>query len=133
MKTLYPYLLALTLLVLLVVGSHFAQARPAVAEPEAVDVRSTRVARYLAASLELSRKQQKAVSRSTRQYFQQLATLGETTERPGMVASATEARLLPSPAALKAADTYEQELARIFTPGQYNAYSWLIRQPGTGR
>lgn len=133
MKTLHTYLLALTLLALLVVGSHFAQARPTVAEPESVAVRSTRVARYLAAALDLSGRQQKAVARSTQQYFQQLTALGETTERPGLVASATEGRLLPSPAALKAADTYEQELARIFTPGQYNAYSWLTRQPETGR
>lgn len=133
MKTLHTYLLALTMLALLVVGSRFAQARPANPEPESVAVRSTRVVRYLAASLELSRKQQKAVSRSTQRYFQQLAALGETTERPGLVASATNGRLLPSPLALQAATTYEQELARIFTPGQYTAYSWLTRQPETGR
>ena len=133
MKTYQTYLLALTMLALLVVGSRFAQARPATAAPESVAVRSTRVVRYLASSLELSRKQQKAVSRSTQQYFEQLASLGETSEKPGMVASATSGRMLPSPAALKAAETYEQELARIFTPGQYNAYSWLTRQSGAGR
>ena len=133
MKTYQTYLLALTMLALLVVGSRFAQARPATAAPESVAVRSTRVVRYLAASLELSRKQQKAVSRSTQQYFEQLAYLGETSEKPGMVASATGGRMLPSPAALKAAETYEQELTRIFTPGQYNAYSWLTRQSEAGR
>ncbi|RSK37302.1 hypothetical protein [Hymenobacter metallilatus] len=133
MKTLHTYLLALTMLALLVVGSHFAQARPASALPESVEVRSTRLARYLATSLQLSRQQQKAVQRSTRQYFQQLAALGETPEQPGLVATATEGRLLPSPAALQAEQTYQQTLARIFTPGQYNAYSWLTRQPDGGR
>ncbi|RSK50935.1 hypothetical protein [Hymenobacter rigui] len=133
MKTLHTYLLALTMLALLVVGSRFAQARPTSASPETVELRSTRLARYLAGSLQLSKQQQKAVERSTRQYFQQLAALGETSERPGLVATATEGRMLPSPAALQAEQAYQQTLARIFTPGQYNAYSWLTRQPGTGQ
>ena len=101
--------------------------------PESVAVRSARQAGYLAESLDLSRRQRKAVARSAQRYFGQLEQLGETAERPGLVAATTPERLLPSPAALQAAADYEQELARIFTPGQYNGYSWLTRQSGTGR
>ncbi|WP_426493438.1 hypothetical protein [Hymenobacter sp. 102] len=133
MKTLTTYLLTLTLLALLAVGSRVAQARPDGATREPVAVRSSRMARYLGQTLSLSRQQQREVQRSTRQYFQQLEALGETPAQPGMVASATEGRMLASPAALQAEKIYEQTLAGIFTPGQYNAYSWLTRQPGTGR
>ena len=65
MKTLYPYLLALTLFALLLVGAQVSQAHPAATNPESVDVRSTRLARYLSHSLDLSRRQHKAVERST--------------------------------------------------------------------
>lgn len=133
MKTLTTYLLTLTLLALLAVGAHVAQARPDGSAPEPVAVRSSRMARYLGQALSLSRQQQREVQRSTRQYFQQLEALGEMPAQPGLVASATEGRMLGSPAALQAEKTYEQTLAGIFTPGQYNAYSWLTRQPGAGR
>ncbi|MFD2785788.1 hypothetical protein [Hymenobacter rubripertinctus] len=133
MKTLYPYLLALTLFVLLLVGAQVSQAQPAAVSPESVAVRSTRLARYLARSLNLSRRQHKEVARSTRTYLAQLASLGETNERPGLVAAAEPGRLLPSPAALRAEKNYEEELARVLTPGQYNGYRWLRRQPGAAR
>lgn len=133
MKTLQTSLLTLTLLVMLGAGSRLAQARtaPAVAV-EDVAVRSGRQTRFLASTLQLSAAQQRAVLRSTTVYFEQLTTLGETTERPGLVAAASVGRLLPSPAALQAGKEYEQTLARILTPGQFNAYSWLTRQSGTG-
>ncbi|MBT9393185.1 hypothetical protein KLP40_08415 [Hymenobacter sp. NST-14] len=133
MKTLYPYLLALTLFALLLVGAQVSHAHPAALSPESVEVRSTRLTRYLTQSLDLSRRQRKAVERSTRSYLTQLADLGETAERPGLVAASGQGRLLPSPAALQAEKTYEQQLARILTPGQYNAYSWLTHQSGAAR
>ena len=133
MKTLYPYLLALTLFALLLVGAHVSQAHPAAANSESVELRSTRLTRYLAHSLGLSRRQRKTVERSTRTYLTQLASLGETNERPGLVAASGQGRLLPSPAALRAEKNYEEELARVLTPGQYNAYNWLTRQSETAR
>ncbi|MDU0369706.1 hypothetical protein ACFPAF_04815 [Hymenobacter endophyticus] len=133
MKLLTTCLLTLTLLALLVVGSHVAKAQTAAGTPATVQVRSKQVARYLASALQLSSKQQRVVERSSRTYLQQLSTLGESPERPGLVAASTAERTLPSPAALQAEQTYEQTLARIFTPGQYNAYSWLTRQPVTSR
>jgi hypothetical protein len=117
MKTLTTYLLTLTLLALLAVGSRVAQARPDGAAPEAVTVRSSRMARYLGHALGLSRRQQQEVQRSTQQYFQQLEALGETPAQPGLVAAAREGRMLASPAALQAEKAYEQTLAGIFTPG----------------
>ncbi|MCA8833383.1 hypothetical protein [Hymenobacter pini] len=133
MKTLTTCLLTLTLLALLAVGAHVAQAQPDGSASKSVTVRSSRLARYLGQALSLSRQQQREVQRSTRQYLQQLEALGETPAQPGMVASATEGRLLASPAALQAEKTYEQTLIRVFTPGQYNAYCWLTRQPEAGR
>lgn len=133
MKLITTCLLTITLLALLVVGSQVAKAQTATGTPVAAEVRGRQVARYLASALQLSGRQQKAVERSSRAYFQQLATLGESPERPGLVAASVVGRTLPSPAALQAEQAYEQTLARIFTPGQYNAYSWLTRQPVTSR
>jgi hypothetical protein len=108
------------------------QAQPLQTAPSTtatVAVRSAQLSSYLAESLGLSGRQRRAVARSTRHYLALLAELGETAERPGLVATAAPAgRLLPSPAALRLEREYEQNLARIFTPGQYNGYCWLMGQ-----
>ena len=134
MKTFHTYLLTLAMLLLLVVGSRFAQAaHPAAASPESVKLRTERLTGYLTQALQLNRQQQRAVSKSTRKYLQQLSALPLSTERAALLATNTEERLLPVSSVAQIEKEYSLALGRILTPGQYNAYSWLhMHQPEEG-
>ncbi|MBX0291477.1 hypothetical protein K3G63_13590 [Hymenobacter sp. HSC-4F20] len=124
MKTLPTYVLALAMLLILGVGSRFAQAARPVLPPAqgSVAQRTSHLTNYLARTLHLSQPQQKQVAQSTRKYLQQLELVAV---KPGLVAASTPERLLTGQTAAEAEKEYTLALARILTPGQYTAYSWL--------
>ncbi|GAB3232379.1 hypothetical protein GCM10027346_19600 [Hymenobacter seoulensis] len=134
MKTFHTCLLTLAMLLLLVVGSRFAQAaQPVAASPESVKLRTERLTGYLTQALQLNRQQQRAVAKSTRKYLQQLSTLPASANRAAMVATNSDERLLPVSSVVAIEKEYSLALGRILTPGQYNAYSWLhMHQPEEG-
>lgn len=108
-----------------------ARAADVPAPADTPQLRAARLTGYLAHSLDLSKRQRKAVLRCTRQY---LAGMDSLATAPEMLATSAEGRMVQRPAKARITETYEQALARILTPGQYNAYSWLQeQQPETSR
>ena len=124
------YLLALALLALLVVGAHAAQARPVKAgPPESVEVRGSPAGRLpgpvagpVAAAAQSRGPQRPRVSAAAGRPRRNIRTAGAAGTVP------FRAGCYPVRPRCKPKKFYEQELARIFTPGQYNAYCWLTRQ-----
>ncbi|UOQ78782.1 hypothetical protein MUN84_09735 [Hymenobacter sp. 5516J-16] len=112
------------MLLLLVVGAHFAQAArlSLPAGRGSVEQRTSNLTNYLTRELHLSRLQRQAVEKSTRKYLQQLDQLAV---KPGLVAAVSEGRLLEGKTMAELENEYDTALARVFTPGQYTAYSWL--------
>lgn len=100
------------------------------ASTDAPQVRAARLTNYLAHSLDLSKRQRKAVLRCTRQY---LAGLDLLTAAPEMLATSAAGRMVQRPAKAGINETYEDAMAQILTPGQYNAYTWLQMQQPAGR
>ncbi|GAB2772664.1 hypothetical protein HNQ93_000799 [Hymenobacter luteus] len=125
MKTLPTYFRTLALLLLLAAAAPVAQAARQPVMPAAqntAEQRADNLTRYLAQALNLSRAQQKAVRKSARQYVRELEVLAV---KPGLVAATTDDRLLSGRTVAQADKEFDTALARVFTPGQYNAYSWL--------
>ncbi|GGG27352.1 hypothetical protein [Hymenobacter glacieicola] len=124
MKALHTFALTFAMLLLLVVGAHFAQAArlSLPAGHGSVEQRTRNLTNYLTRELHLSRPQRKIVEKSTRNYLQQLDRLAV---KPGLVAAVSEGRLLEGKSITEVENEYDTALARVFTPGQYSAYSWL--------
>lgn len=135
MNKIQTSLLTLALLLILGVGARFAKAaQPAAGSPESVELRTTRLTRYLTTTLQLSRSQQRAVAASTRRYLRQLEEAPATPQRGELVALTEQERLLPASSVGRIEEEYQVAMGRILTPGQYNAYSWLhMHQPETSR
>lgn len=124
MKTLPTYFRTLALLLLLAAAAPVAQAarQPVLPASSSAKQRADNLTRYLSQALNLSRAQQKAVQKSARQYVRELEVLAV---KPGLVAADTDDRLLSGRTVAEADKEFDTALARVFTPGQYNAYSWL--------
>lgn len=133
MKALLNRSLPVLLAGVLLTGSAFANgnARPVekLAEPATLRLRAAQVSKYLAYALQLSARQQAAVRRCVYEELRSLDSLGQ--EPVAMVGTTTAAG---QPESQQSADRimhrYETAMARILTPGQYSAFSWLQgRQP----
>ncbi|WP_139925416.1 hypothetical protein [Hymenobacter sp. DG01] len=125
MKALSSYFRTLTLLLLVAASAPAAKAagQPAeAATPGSVEQRAGSLTRYLTQALDLSKAQQKAVRKSVRQYVREQEVLAV---KPGLVAADTDARLLSGRTMAEVDNEFDTALARVLTPGQYSAYSWL--------
>lgn len=128
MKPLRSYFQVFALLLILSAGSSFAYGNGKEAVPAAR--RAAQVTQYLTHTLRLRHKQQAAVEKCTREYLQQLDELAAV---PEMLAVQTDGNAAPRSLRQQLEEDYTNNMARILTPGQYNAYSWLQKSQPRSR
>ncbi|WP_303309990.1 hypothetical protein [Hymenobacter sp. BT730] len=92
-------------------------------------MRAAQVSKYLAYALQLSARQQLAVRRCVYEEFRQLDSLAQAPV--AVVPNTTDtSNQLREQSELRIVQRYETAMARILTPGQYSAFTWLQeRQP----
>lgn len=99
------------------------------AHPGSLRLRAAQVTKYLAYALQLSTRQQAAVRRCVYEEFRQLDSLAQAPV--AVVPNTTDTgNQLRQQSELRIVQRYETAMARILTPGQYSAFTWLQeRQP----
>ncbi|WP_045689518.1 hypothetical protein [Hymenobacter sp. AT01-02] len=133
MTLLRTYSQAFVLLLILLAGAPMGRSTARPARPvatETVTERSTHMSAYLTHALSLRRNQRAAVRQCTQQYLQQLDSLAAA---PEMLAAHVDGALAARPARVQVEERYTENMARILTAGQFNAFSWLQKSQSAAR
>ncbi|AIZ62507.1 hypothetical protein PK28_00200 [Hymenobacter sp. DG25B] len=134
MKALLNRSLLLLLVGLMLTGAAEAGVKQLVVggsltEPVSLRLRAAQVTKYLAYALQLSARQEVAVRRCVYEEFRQLDSLAQAPV--AVVPNTTDAgNQLRQQSELRIVQRYETAMARLLTPGQLSAFTWLQeRQP----